>query len=521
MNHYLNKLMTYHLVHQMGREGFSTQKIADHFGMNWRTAKRLLSLPEQEYLNEQEKVPGRKKSLEAYEEFVKAKLILYPDTAAAQLHDWLKEAHEDFPVVSQKTVFNFVFSVRGKYNIPKIEVVRDYFCVPELAYGLQAQVDFGFYNMSTSLGKTKRVQFFTFVLSRSRFKYILFTDQPFTTASVIHAHELAFAAIDGCPREIVYDQDRLFIVSENLGDIILTSGFRSYVSQSSFVTHFCRKADPESKGKVENVVKYVKQNFLCNRSFKNLETLNNEAQAWLSRTANALEHGTTRKVPAHEYQIEKDFLGTWHPVIAEAEPYPSYTVHKDNKISYKSNLYSLPIGTYKGKGTKVLLKITLDQLVLLNEKQEEICRHEICRLKGQKILSRDHGRDKHAAIGEMMQEFSELMKNKLQALNWVMQIKDHKPRYIRDQVQLLKATVTGLDPLIASQALDYACAHQIVSATDFKAVVLALQREKVKDSQVNPKIIQLNPLNGTSRIIAETTPVQSELSTYDSYFTVK
>ncbi|MET3114513.1 hypothetical protein AAKU52_002248, partial [Pedobacter sp. CG_S7] len=51
--------MTYHLVHQMGREGFSTQKIADHFGMNWRTAKRLLSLPEQEYLNEQEKVPGR------------------------------------------------------------------------------------------------------------------------------------------------------------------------------------------------------------------------------------------------------------------------------------------------------------------------------------------------------------------------------------------------------------------------------------------------------------------------------
>jgi len=196
-------------------------------------------------------------------------------------------------------------------------------------------------------------------------------------------------------------------------------------------------------------------------------------------------------------------------------------VHKDNKISYKSKIYSLPIGTYKGKGTKVLLKVTLDQLILLNEKQEEICHHEICKLKGQKILSCDHGRDKHAAIGEMMQEFGELMENKLQALNWVMQIKDHKPRYIRDQVQLLKATVTGLDPIIASQALNYACAHQIISATDFKAMVLALQREKIKDNQVNPKIIQLNPLNGTSRIIADTTPVQSELSTYDSYFTIK
>jgi hypothetical protein len=211
-----------------------------------------------------------------------------------------------------------------------------------------------------------------------------FTDQPFTTASVIQAHELAFAAIDGCPGEIVYDQDRLFIVSENLGDIILTAGFRSYVSQSSFITHFCRKADPESKGKVENVVKYVKQNFLCNRSFKDLETLNSEAQAWLLRTANALEHGTTRKVPVHEYQVEKDFLGAWHPVIAEAEPYPCYTVHKDNKISYKSNLYSLPIGTYKGKGTKVLLKITLDQLVFLNEKQEESAAMKSAGLKDKK-----------------------------------------------------------------------------------------------------------------------------------------
>ena len=104
--------------------------------------------------------------------------------------------------------------------------------------------------MATTLGRTKKVQFFTFVLSRSRYKYLLFSDTPFTTASVIAAHELAFQAIKGCPVEIVYDQDRLFMVSENLGDIVMTSEFRSYVSQSFFITHFCRNADPESKGKV-------------------------------------------------------------------------------------------------------------------------------------------------------------------------------------------------------------------------------------------------------------------------------
>jgi len=44
--------------------------------------------------------------------------------------------------------------------------------------------------------------------------------------------------------------------------------FRSYVSQRCFKTYFCRAADPQSKGKVDNMVKYVKQNFLAGRSFK-------------------------------------------------------------------------------------------------------------------------------------------------------------------------------------------------------------------------------------------------------------
>lgn len=518
MNYYLNKLMTYHQVHQMEREGFSIQKIADYLGMDWRTAKRLLSLNEEQYFREQETPPGRKRTLELYEGFVKDKLLAHPATPAAQMHDWLKEHHPDFPVISQKTVFNFVHSVRGKYNIPKVEKQREYACVPELPYGLQAQVDFGFYTMATTLGKTKKVQFFTFVLSRSRYKYILFSDTPFTTTSVINAHESAFEAIKGCPVEIVYDQDRLFMVSENLGDLVLTAGFRSYVRQSSFVTHFCRKADPESKGKVENVVKYVKQNFLYNRSFKDLETLNDEVYDWLMRTGNALEHGTTRKIPAEEYRIETDFLHPWYPVVAQQEKDPLYSVHKDNTISYKSNLYSVPLGTYKGKGTSLFLKVTLDQLILINHRQEEICRHDISLLKGQKILARDHGRDKLAAIAGMMTEFSELMENKLQALNWLSQIKDHKPRYIRDQIQLLKATVIGLDPDIASRALNYATQHQIVSATDFKAIVQAFKREQVKDHLVQPKIVQMNPLSGESWKKADTVPDQSDLSTYESLF---
>lgn len=519
MNYSIIKLMTYRSVHQMSKEGFSIRKIAADLNLDWRAAKALLNIPEQTFLEKQASKPERKKSLQEYELFVKEKLVKFPETPAAQMHDWLKECYADFPVVTPKTVFNYVMLTRAKFNIPKTEQIRDYFCVPELEYGLQAQVDFGFYTMSTlQPGKTKKVQFFTFVLSRSRYKFILFSDTPFTTITVIGAHELAFATIGGTTTFIVYDQDRVLMVSENLGDLILTAGFQAYINESRFSTHFCRKADPESKGKVENVVKYVKQNFLRNRVFKDLETLNQEATAWLARTANALEHGTTKKIPAQEFEIQKEFLAPWQPVVLETAAYAVYTVHKDNKISYKSNVYSLPIGTYKGKNSKVLLKVEANQLILMNLAQEEICHHEICMLKGQKILASDHRRDKSEATLKMMTSFSESMPNPLLAMNWMNKLKDAKPRYFRDQVYLLKKTVTDLDPQLASAALNYAIEHQITSANDFKAIVDGLRRKQTGDLLQPTKIIQMNPLDGEISRLANICPERSEISTYDALF---
>ena len=59
-----------------------------------------------------------------------------------------------------------------------------------------------------------------------------------------------------------------------MGDLVLTTKFQSFVKEQHFLPVFCRKADPESKGKVENVVKYVKGNFLSGRLFYNIDRLN-------------------------------------------------------------------------------------------------------------------------------------------------------------------------------------------------------------------------------------------------------
>src|SRR5690606_31687583 len=217
--------------------------------------KKYLEMEDHEFESFLKRHRDRGKLLLPYEVFVRQKLEAYRDTPAAQMHDWLKEHHNDFPQVNQKTVFNFVKWVRNEHNLPYEPAVRDYMTVQETDYGLQAQVDFGEYNLRSSDGRRVKVYFFTMVLSRSRFKYVCFNSKPFTSHTAILAHESAFKYIGGIPTEVVYDQDKVFISNENSGELILTSQFKSYVRDRGFRVHMCRKADPESKGKIENAVK--------------------------------------------------------------------------------------------------------------------------------------------------------------------------------------------------------------------------------------------------------------------------
>ena len=122
-------------------------------------------------------------------------------------------------------------------------------------------------------GTRIRVYFMVMILCWSRFKYAWFQDRPFTSESASLAHEKAFEYFHDVPGHIIYDQDAVFLYDENIGDYRMTTVFESYVKSRPLKPVFCRPADPESKGKVENAVKYVKHNFLLNRQYSTLENL--------------------------------------------------------------------------------------------------------------------------------------------------------------------------------------------------------------------------------------------------------
>jgi transposase len=517
MNVYIARFMTYFQIKKMQQEGLSLSAIGRHLSLDRRTVKKYLSMNDEEYEAFLDSQSHRRKRLLPYEDFVKDRLELYQDTSAAQLHDWLKERYPDFPGISPKTVFNFVCWVREKHRLPFVKEHRQHQMVEETPYGQQAQVDFGVYNMRSSLGNRIKVFFFTFLLSRSRFKFVWFTDKPFTSKSAILAHEKAFFFIQGVPDEVVYDQDKVFIVSENHGDIILTQAFRTYTQQQAFSLHFCRKSDPQSKGKVENVVKYVKQNFLYNRTFYDIDTLNDEAVGWLSRTANALPHSFTRKVPQDEWKVEQPFLHPFHQYTRQEVPKASYAVRKDNCISYKGNFYSLPLGTYQGKGTVVNLHQNAGELVITDASGTELCRHSIAVGRGLKILNSDHKRDKSSAVKEMMEEVCLLFNDPEKGRQWLSMIKAAKPRYVRDQLLIIRDAIKDKETASIEKVLDYCLQNHITRATDFRELIRLENSSQSYGQQMSEaKVIPLNPLTGKLMSKAYVQPQKSDIQDYQA-----
>lgn len=480
MNKIMNYLIMYHEIHKLKQEGFTSTQIGKKLGFDSRTIKKYLTMSEEEFLEFKHSQSNRKKLLDSYEEFVRFRLEQCPEASSAQVHDWLKEHFDHFVNVSDKTVFNFVLSVRDKHGIPKPFDYRDHIQVEMLPYGKQIQVDFGEYNMTTEYEKRKKVYFATFVLARSRCKYVYFTEKPFTTDKAIESHEKAFEYFGGYTQEIVYDQDKVFLVDENKGELILTGAFRQYVQYRSFKLYFCRKADPESKGKVENVIKYVKYNFLRGRKYIGIDYLNGQAYAWLERTANVKVHSATKKIPAQELLKEKPYLKQASDYYLIRDKYMPYTVRKDNTISYKGNYYTVPLGTYNGPKTKVYLKAENAILTITDGHKDQLATHRIPRGKGQLIRNNNHLRDHSIKINQLIKETAMFFTDKENAKNYLEQVRQQRPRYVRDQLKQIKEVCNDYVQTLLDETLSFCIENNIYSSIDFKAIVSYKAGEKVK-----------------------------------------
>ncbi|CAM3864967.1 IS21 family transposase [Marinicrinis lubricantis] len=464
----------YFTVQEQKRLGLRKSQVARNLDVSRNTVIKLWDMTVEEYKQFLDGLESRSKKLDSFATEIISWLREFPDLSAAQVMDWLKERHEGMEI-AESTVRSYVRGLRMEYGIPKAKRIRQHEAVEELPMGKQMQVDFGETKLRHPEGHLVRLWFITFVLSRSRYKYALWQDRPFTTVDVVEAHEQAFAFYGGLPEEIVYDQDHLLLTSENHGDLILTHEFAKYVEERTFRIYMCRKADPESKGKIENVVKFIKRNFARHRPFTNIDKLNEQCLAWLNRTGNAKVHHTTKKIPAEVYALEKAHLRPVHKKIKTTiSSSITRTVRKDNTIWYESNRYSVPLGTYDGTDKEVAVRVTEDNRLVIYEEDtgQILAEHTLClHRKGELIRNRHHGRDRTKGIPAYIEHVSKLFHDASVAQGYLEEIYKRKPRYMRDQLQAIEKSVSEVTEKAANQALAYCVKHQLYRAADFANAV--------------------------------------------------
>lgn len=461
--------------------GFKKSQTCRNLDLDYKTIVKYWDMTNEEYMEYVKNSKSRDKRVDKYRDLILGWIKEFKDISTAQIQDWLLERYGELDF-KDRTLRLYVSNLREEHNLPKAENKRQYEAVPELPMGFQAQVDLGEIWLKRANGSKVKVYCFAMVLSHSRYKFLWWQDKPFTTLTFIDAHNKAFQYIGGMPKEMVYDQDRLLAVSENGGDIIYTEGFQNYLANARFEVRLCRAFDPESKGKIEAVVKFAKYNFAKHRIFEDINTFNDDSFKWLERTGNKKVHEVTKKVPAEVFTLERDHLKPIPNLFNTKIDTNSLThiVRKDNTVLYKQNRYQVPKGTYQ-PGLEVKLKILDEKMDIVNmETSEIIVSHSVSIGKGKLIKIHHPERVVNKSIEEIYQKTLLELGDTDKSRELLDNIGKEKSRYIRDQFGLILKEIKNYEKTIILETVEYCVERKLYSAGIFKDALAYVSSRKNK-----------------------------------------
>ncbi|MCC7208902.1 MAG: IS21 family transposase [Anaerolineae bacterium] len=208
--------------------------------------------------------------------------------------------------------------------------------------GAEAQVDFGRgAPVVDAQGKRRGTWVFRIVLSHSRKGYSEAVYRQ-TTDEFLRCLENAFAYFGGVAQTLVIDNLRAAVSRADWFDPELCPKVRSFAEHYGIAILPTRPYTPRHKGKIENGIKYVKNNALKARSFTSLADQNRHLLEWEQAVADTRIHGTTRQ------QVGKLFLEAEKAALA-ALPTGRFDlfsealrrVHRDGHVQVQGAYYSV------------------------------------------------------------------------------------------------------------------------------------------------------------------------------------
>jgi transposase len=353
-------------------EHWRLNTIASQLGVHHDTVRRAVE-------SERFIRPGaqiRPSQLDPYKAFITATLEQYPRLRATRL--WTMVRDRGYPG-SAIQVQRYVRSVRPAAR------AEAYLRLDTLA-GEQAQVDWGNFGPIRVGATTRSLSCFVLVLSWSRACYARFAlDQ--TLESFLRGHVEAFAALQGAPRTILYDNLKS-VVLERVGDHIR---FHPRLLELAGHYHFapqpCAVARGNEKGRVERMIGFLRHAFFAARPFGSVADLNTQLARWIAEVAHA------RPVPDRRAHRVADALAEEQPRLLPLPEHPfpcdalrAVSSGKTPYVRFDGNDYSIPHPLVR----RPLTLVAAEHVVRILDGTTEVARHARSYDRGQRIEDDTH-----------------------------------------------------------------------------------------------------------------------------------
>ena len=118
------------------------------------------------------------------------------------------------------------------------------------------------------------------------------------TAAFIQCHVNAFEYLGGVPRRCLYDNAKVITLGKDEAKRpIWNQRMLDFAMRVGFEARLCPEYRAQTKGKVENGVKYVRRNMWPSIRFTDDADLNSQALEWCDVVANARIHGRPTGCP--------------------------------------------------------------------------------------------------------------------------------------------------------------------------------------------------------------------------------
>jgi transposase len=276
--------------------------------------------------------PQRPLKIDPYLPFIREMLAKFPTLTASRLHAMAWErGYRGGP-----SRFRAIIACHRPR--PKAEAYLRLRTLP----GEQAQCDWAHFGHIT-IGRARRsLMAFVMVLGFSRHIFLRF----FLDArmeNLLHGHLGAFAAWNGIPRVILYDNLRSAVLERHGDAIRFNPALLDFAGHYRYEPRPVAVARGNEKGRVERAIRFVRDSFFAARTYIDLDDLNAQAATWCHNLA------ADRRCPEDQTRSVAEVFAEEAPMLLKQpdNPYPvvervAVKVGKTPYVRFDQNDYSVP-----------------------------------------------------------------------------------------------------------------------------------------------------------------------------------